>query len=115
MKADTAKKEEPVLDNPPPPLPAEEKTDVDIVVSEKKEEKVISSSLDRINGRLGTEFTIDQVKDVLTRVYFDVKVNADNSFTAKVPDHRLDVTCDADLSEEVIRILGFNNVKRLFE
>ena len=92
---------------------AKECSDIVTYQSEKKEDKVISSSLDRINGRLGTEFTMDQVKDVLTRVYFDVKVNADNSFTAKVPDHRLDVTCDADLSEEVIRILGFNNVKSI--
>jgi len=81
--------------------------------SEKKEEKVIKSSLDRINGRLGTEFTMDQVKNVLERVYFKLDIAKDNSFTAIVPEHRLDVTCDADLSEEVIRILGFDNVKSI--
>lgn len=92
---------------------AKECSDIVTYQSEKKEEKVISSSLKRINGRLGTEFTMEQVKNVLSRVYFDVKVGENDTFTAKVPDHRLDVTCDADLSEEVIRILGFDNVKSI--
>ena len=39
-------------------------------------------------------------------------MNGDN-FVAIVPSWRLDVTCDADLSEEVIRLLGFENVKSI--
>lgn len=34
-------------------------------------------------------------------------------FIATVPSFRLDISGDADLSEEVIRILGFNNVKSI--
>jgi len=93
---------------------AKECSDIALYSKEKKEEKVIKSSLTRINGRLGTSFTLDQVVNVLRSVYFDVKVDADNnSFSATVPEHRLDVTCDADLSEEVIRILGFENVRSI--
>ncbi|MCQ2087335.1 MAG: phenylalanine--tRNA ligase subunit beta [Bacilli bacterium] len=92
---------------------AKECSDIVTYLNEEKPVKIIKSSLARINGRLGTEFTMEQVKNVLSRVYFDVDVASDNTFTAKVPDHRLDVTCDADLSEEVIRILGFDNVKSI--
>ena len=78
--------------------------------SEKYEDKKIPSSVKRINGRLGTSFTSKEIKEVLERLHFKVMMNGDN-FVAVVPQWRLDVTCDADLSEEVIRLLGFENVK----
>ena len=42
-----------------------------------------------------------------------MKKGEKDTFSAKVPVFRLDVTCDADLSEEVIRILGFSHVKSI--
>ncbi len=81
-------------------------------LKEEYEDKKITSSVERINGRLGTEFTAKEIKDVLERLHFRVLMG-DKSFVAVVPEWRLDVTCDADLSEEVIRILGFDNVKSI--
>ena len=81
--------------------------------SEEKKDIIIPSSLERINGRLGTEFTLDQVLEVLKRAHFKVIDKGNNKFEAIVPEHRLDCSCDADLSEEVIRILGFDNVKNI--
>ena len=81
--------------------------------SEEKKEIVIPSSLERINGRLGTEFNYAQVKEVLERAHFKVADKGGNKFEAIVPEHRLDCSCDADLSEEVIRILGFENVQNI--
>ena len=78
--------------------------------SEKYEDKKITSSVTRINGRLGTSFSAKEIKDALERLHFKVMMGED-SFVAVVPSWRLDVTCDADLSEEVIRLLGFENVK----
>ena len=77
---------------------------------EEYEDKKISSSVERINGRLGTSFSGKEIKEVLERLHFKVMMNG-NAFVAVVPSWRLDVTCDADLSEEVIRLLGFENVK----
>ena len=77
--------------------------------TEKYEQKVIKTSVKRINGRLGTSFSVDEIKSTLTRLYFEVE--GDDELVVKVPASRLDVTCDADLSEEVIRLLGFENVK----
>lgn len=84
----------------------------DIVTYQKEtyEEKKISSSIERINGRLGTSFSAKEIKDALERLHFKVMMSG-NSFVAVVPSWRLDITCDADLSEEVIRLLGFENVK----
>ena len=77
---------------------------------EKFIEKKIPSSVKRINGRLGTSFSGKEIKEVLERLHFQVEMNGED-FVATVPSWRLDVTCDADLSEEVIRLLGFENVK----
>lgn len=87
----------------------------DNVVYQDEEEKVnkISSSVEKINGRLGTSFTKEQIYDVLTRLQFKVMMDANGEFVVKVPQFRLDVTCSADLSEEVIRLLGYENVPSL--
>ncbi|MBR0294834.1 MAG: phenylalanine--tRNA ligase subunit beta [Bacilli bacterium] len=81
--------------------------------SEEKKEQIINSSVTRINKRLGTTFTYEEISDALTRLRFEVKKGEGDTFTAKVPLFRLDVTCDADLSEEVIRLLGFEHVKSI--
>ena len=78
---------------------------------ETYEKKIISSSIKKINGRLGTSFSSIQIKEVLERLNFKVDMNKDETFSVEVPPYRLDVTCDADLSEEVIRLLGYDNVK----
>lgn len=82
----------------------------EIQKEEKKDIKIVSS-ISRINERLGTSFEPKEIKEVLERLYFKIHLSKDGKFVATVPPFRLDVTCDADLSEEVIRILGFASVK----
>ena len=92
---------------------AKQVSDNYVYQSEEKKQIVIPSSLRRINGRLGTEFNLEQIKETLRRAHFEIKDKANEEFEAIVPEHRLDCSCDADLSEEVIRILGFENVKNI--
>ena len=88
---------------------AKEFSDIKEYQKEVYVEKVIRTSTDRINKRLGTSFEAKDIKDALTRLHFDVK--GDSEFDVMVPKARLDVTCDADLSEEVIRLLGYQYVR----
>ena len=81
--------------------------------SEKPREDRIKTSIKKINDRLGTEFSKDEITNVLTRLNFKLEFVNDNEFYAEVPLYRLDVTCDADLSEEVIRLLGLEHVKSI--
>lgn len=79
---------------------------------QNEEQKVglISTSVTRINNLLGTKFDKETIVNVLTRLQF--KVESDNDdLKIYVPTFRLDVTCDADIAEEVIRIMGFANVE----
>lgn len=75
------------------------------------EANIIESSCRAINHRLGSEFKNDEIIDTLKRVYIDINDYDGDNFKAVVPSHRIDIKLDADLSEEVIRLLGFDNVK----
>lgn len=83
------------------------------IQKETYKEQKIETSVDKINNRLGTNFSTKEIKDVLERLYFKIDMNGDGRFIATVPSFRLDISGDADLSEEVIRILGFNHVKSI--
>ena len=91
---------------------AKENSNNIVYQGEEHKEKIVKSSVKRINDRLGTEFKESEIVDVLTRLNFEVK-DTNDGFEVKVPDYRLDVTCDADLSEEVIRLLGLEHVKSI--
>lgn len=78
--------------------------------AEEKRDIIIPSSVARINGRLGTSFSLEEITGALERLHFEINLDGADKFSAKVPSWRLDCSCDADLSEEVIRLLGFENV-----
>ena len=92
---------------------AKENSNNVVYQSEANNERLVNCSVSKINGRLGTEFSKDAIVDVLTRLNFVLSFKDEDNFVAKVPEYRLDVTCDADLSEEVIRLLGYENVKSI--
>ena len=75
----------------------------------KHDSKVIEVSLGYINGRLGTSFDLETVKAVLLRDGFQIETKGD-SFVLTVPSFRIDIDGKADISEEVIRILGYSYV-----
>ena len=69
----------------------------------------ISVSLQRINHLLGTQFTLDSVVDVLNRLQLQPKVNQDE-IVVTIPSYRMDLKIEADIAEEIIRILGFDSL-----
>lgn len=75
------------------------------------EKKTIATSLGYINGRLGTSFTFEQVKDVLTRDHLVYLEEKGDQFTLGIPSYRVDMGGEADVSEEVIRLLGYENIQ----
>ena len=86
-------------------------SDIVNCINEEKPNDTLKCSYNYINNRLGTEFTKDEIKEVLVRLHFGVKELGEDEFEVKIPAFRLDATCQADISEEVIRVLGFKHVK----
>lgn len=70
----------------------------------------IECSASYINKRLGTNFTYELITSILNKLHIKIiNVDSDN-FIAIAPDHRIDLKCDADLSEEIIRYVGFDAI-----
>ncbi|MBR0137402.1 MAG: phenylalanine--tRNA ligase subunit beta [Erysipelotrichaceae bacterium] len=72
---------------------------------------VINASVKKINAILGTEFSKEQIKSVFDRLDFETKQIDEDIIETHIPSYRWDITIQEDLAEEVIRILGYDNVK----
>ncbi|TYR82205.1 phenylalanine--tRNA ligase subunit beta [Priestia megaterium] len=71
------------------------------------EPAVIAVSLNRINDVLGTELSMNEVQDIMTRLQFESKVEED-SIVVTVPTRRGDITIEEDIVEEVARMYGYD-------
>ncbi len=71
--------------------------------------RVVETTLAYLNNRLATSFDLEVVIDVFKRLDFNPTVNGD-SISVVIPSYRTDIEAQVDLSEEVIRLLGFENV-----
>ncbi len=74
------------------------------------QEKTISISLNRVNQLIGCQIDKSDVISILKDL--DIHVTNDNGDTLdiQIPAYRVDVTREADVIEEVLRIFGFNLV-----
>lgn len=75
----------------------------------KKEEVSVAFTAEQINQRLGTEIPADKMTAILTSLGFGVQSQG-GGYQVSVPSWRNDVSCMEDLSEEVARIYGFENI-----
>lgn len=65
----------------------------------------------QINRRLGTELPGSKMAEILESLGFGVEAAGGDSYLVTVPSWRNDVTYMEDLSEEVARIYGFDNIQ----
>ncbi|MBR6344082.1 MAG: phenylalanine--tRNA ligase subunit beta [Selenomonadaceae bacterium] len=75
----------------------------------KKEEASVAFTAEQINQRLGTEIPADKMTAILASLGFGVQSQG-GGYQVSVPSWRNDVSCMEDLSEEVARIYGFENI-----
>jgi len=76
----------------------------------KSEAVVIDLKAEALNVRLGTDFSADEMAGLLESVEFGVDVAGDGMLKVAVPSFRVDVSRPEDLSEEVARLWGYNNI-----
>ncbi|MCM3786930.1 phenylalanine--tRNA ligase subunit beta [Domibacillus indicus] len=73
------------------------------------EPKQVSITLDRLNTRLGTSLTMDNVEEIFSRLKFETETTGD-TITVTVPTRRADITIPEDLTEEVARLYGYDHI-----
>ncbi|MGL5977938.1 MAG: phenylalanine--tRNA ligase subunit beta [Erysipelotrichaceae bacterium] len=69
--------------------------------------KTVTLTLAHTNGLLGTNFTMHDIEEVISRLDFTFNVVGE-SLVVSVPSYRQDLQIEQDLIEEVIRLKGFD-------
>jgi len=64
---------------------------------------------ERVNRLLGIEVARDEVSDILERLDMQVEAQTDG-WAVVPPSYRFDINIEADLIEEVGRLIGYNNI-----
>lgn len=73
------------------------------------QQQVITASCQRIAQRTGVDIPADEIVRILRELHFGVERDGD-TLTVTVPDFRQDVEGEADLSEEALRVYGYDKI-----
>jgi len=66
--------------------------------------------LDRVARLIGQEVGEERIREILEGLGIVIEQQAGNEWLLAVPPYKVDVTREADVIEEILRIYGFNNV-----
>ncbi|MBA4301230.1 MAG: phenylalanine--tRNA ligase subunit beta [Cyclobacterium sp.] len=72
---------------------------------------VIAVNYGHINRLIGKKIAPSEVKSILESLDINVENETNDGFTAIVKPYRVDVTREADIIEEILRIYGFHQVE----
>lgn len=76
---------------------------------ESREEKVIKTTIEKINGVLGIDVPENEIISILNSLHFTVKTEGENIFVT-VPLYREDMEGYPDIAEEIIREYGYDHI-----
>jgi phenylalanyl-tRNA synthetase beta chain len=77
-------------------------------------ETTIDISTRRLNRHLGTRLDAAAVEKYLTSIEFEVKKIDDETLQVTPPSCRVDIKRFEDISEEIARLFGYNNIETTF-
>lgn len=71
----------------------------------------IKLNLDRMHRLIGKALPVERIEAILTDLDFEITAKTGEGFELLAPLYRRDVTREADVVEEVLRIYGYDNVE----
>lgn len=80
------------------------------IQGEKIAHKPLSFSYQRCLDLIGTDIPQEKIDTILEALDIQILEKKDDLLTLQVPAYRVDVTREADVIEEILRIYGFNQV-----
>lgn len=75
------------------------------------ENRVFEVKDKNIHRLIGKVIPRDEMFGILERLDIKIIGKTDDTFTVSVPPYRVDVLQEADITEEILRIYGFNNIE----
>ncbi len=82
-----------------------------ISLCEEKEEKIITITSEEISALIGNEIPKTEIMNILTLLGFKVQSSAEDKFGVSVPIFRHDIENIQDVTEEIVRVIGINNIE----
>lgn len=86
-------------------------SEISDVYPNKIEHKRIEVKDKNVNRLIGKVIPREEVFDILSRLDIEVVDKKEDRYTVSIPPYRVDVTQQADVTEEILRIYGFNNIE----
>ncbi len=85
-------------------------SDIIDIYPNKIEDFQVHLSYERVHKLIGEEIPTETIKNILASL--DIKINnqTKSGLGLTIPSYRVDVTREADIVEEILRVYGYNNV-----
>ena len=77
---------------------------------EDHEKLTLDISIKKVNAIIGQDIEKTEIERILSSLGFEVKDTIDNILVVKVPHFRHDIKNIADVTEEIVRIIGIDNI-----
>ena len=77
----------------------------------KIEDHQVYLSYEKMNKLIGTEIPKETVKNILASLEIKFNSVTEGGIGLTIPSYRVDVTREADVIEEILRVYGYNNVE----
>jgi len=71
----------------------------------------VEVSFDRINTLIGKQIDKEIIKSIITSLEIEIVSEDTNGMLLSIPPFKVDVTREADVVEEILRIYGYNNIE----
>ena len=82
-----------------------------ISLDNEREDKIITIGTDEVSKLIGNEIDKSDIVRILTSLGFKVQNSSENNFGVTVPSFRHDMENIQDITEEIVRILGIDNIE----
>jgi len=82
-----------------------------IALDEEKEAKVITIKSTEVSELIGNDINKTEIMNILTALEFKIQSSTEDKFGATVPCFRHDIENIQDITEEIVRIIGINNIE----
>ena len=70
----------------------------------------VAVNYDNINKLIGAQIPNEEIKSIIKALGIEVLQETETGLDLKVPSFKVDVTRECDITEEVLRIYGYNNI-----
>jgi len=80
-------------------------------VKTKRETRIITANLQTINAIIGSKISKTTTFGILKRLGFEVQGGSGDKFGVHIPPHRHDIVNLYDVAEEIMRMVGIDNIE----